>query len=194
MQAGGHDSVIRTRRVLIHSAWRGGLVAWNSHNGASNVRYTRPMTTRLCCVVWFAPGPWNSPANRGGGVIGYNKVIEATPNPHPRGMTRRHGHSELSNRCLECEACTPYDYQPALCHLLRSWRVELVSKPGWGGVLIDYDKVIEATMPNPHPCGLTRRPGHSKITTRCLECEVCSCYGTPQRTTMPYRALLDRWL
>ena len=33
-----------------------------------------------------------------------------TPNPHPCGMMRRPGHSELSNRCLESEACTPYDY------------------------------------------------------------------------------------
>ena len=43
-----------------------------------------------------------------------------TPNPHSFGMTRRPGHSELSNRCLECEAYTPYDYQTVLYHLLRS--------------------------------------------------------------------------
>ena len=83
------------------------------------------MTTKLCFVICFGPGEWNSSANR--------------------------------------------------C----------------GGVLIDYDKVIEA-MPNPHPCGLTRRLGHSELTNRCLECEVCACYDTPRRTAMPYRALLGR--
>jgi len=85
------------------------------------------MTTKLCYVMFFAPGEWNSSVNRG------------------------------------------------------------------GGVLIDYDEVIEAML-NPHPFGLTRRPGHSELTNRCLKCEVCACYGTPRRAAMPYRALLGRCL
>ena len=102
------------------------------------------MTTKLCFVIRFAPGKWNSPGNRGGGgvLVDYDKVIEAMPNPHPCGLTRRPGHSNSQTGASNVRSARATALHDALrCVIARSWAGVFEQQPSFAGCTIKVDIV-----------------------------------------------------
>ena len=93
------------------------------------------------------------------------------------GLTWRHGRLELSTRYLECEVCACHGYLASRYTSDPSaWTCVLIHSPDAGG----GSRFGNRNTPSPHPCGITRRPGHSKLSNRCLEYEVSmSCDHQP---------------